>query len=302
MPFFNTDSFTAPSLSMETFREWANSVASSYFKAGTPPTDSLCKLAQTEELTPHQIEVLAGEVNKAIHTVKHASAQDKYLAAGFPLADAKEALSRLQGGSLSKVAFEIPQPKVTSDYDYYGAWGVKPEAHNKTAQLRHEINHAAQKTAQLNARLRDRAILSKHAADKAESAFIKEARQVVLEGHSAQERMQKLGFLEKFVSMISYPEARPMLAKLAYVLGREGLLEPSGAKHAVEYLTKTGAAAPDGMHDPKLQPVLARGDTSLEITLRTFRKHTEDHRSCLDRGAVVEDRLSELGQRLRVVR
>jgi hypothetical protein len=263
----------------------------------------LCKLAQTEELTPHQIEVLAGEVNKAIHTVKHASAEDKYLAAGFPLADAKEALARLQGGApLSKVAFEVPKPSVSEDYDYYGAWGIKPEAHNKTAQLRHEINHAAQKTAQLNSRLRDRAVLAKHAADRAESVFIKEARQIVLEGHSSRERLQKLGFIEKYVEMTSYPEAKPMLAKLAYVLGREGLLEPTGARQAVEYLTKAGSAVPDGMHSPGFSPVLARGDTSLEITLRTFRKHTEDHRSCLDRGAVVEDRLSELGQRLRAVK
>lgn len=304
MPFFNTSSYKEPALSMETFREWAGAIANGYFTCGTPPTELLCKIASTEELTPHQVEVLAGEVNKAIHTVKHASAKDKYLAADFPLADSKEALKSLQGnsGMIGKFAVEIPRP-VCNDTgpDAYEMWGITPQALDKTASLRAEMNYASQKTAMLRSKLSDKALLSKYAAEKAEEVFIKEARQHVLEGQDSEERLLKLAYIHEFTKLIDYPEAKPMLAKLAYVLGREGMLEPLAAKIASECLSK-GTNHPLLKVAEHLLPKVARSGTTLEAALKTFRQHRATYQSCAERGVVVDDRLGELGQRLRVVR
>ena len=143
--FFNASDFAGPKISMEYYREWAEEISSSYLNSNCMPTDTLTKIAQSEELLPFQIEILAAEANKSIHSHKYANLDEKYFAADFPLADAKEVINSLQGGSV-KVAGQFIEPKFGLSEIPDDIFGVKPEPMDKTAELKHQIKLANSKS------------------------------------------------------------------------------------------------------------------------------------------------------------
>ena len=306
MTFFDAGSFKESKLSMDHFREWANEIASSYLTSQVPPTDTLCKIAQAEELTPHQIETLAGESNKAIHQAKYASAKDKYLAADFPLADAKTALARLQsapGGV--KLAAAMPDPVVSDDVDLHKAVGVEPEVMDKTASVKLQLKHAEIKTASLKQKMDDKVYIEKCAADDAERRFIKEARQAVLQcGANSAERMKTLGGLDAFAKTAGmHAKARPTLAKLAYALAKEGLLQPEHAKTALAYFLSKEAdiKAPEELISANLPGMVINGTHPLYITLKTFRDCADRLDDTRGRASIVDDKIEILRQRIRAL-
>jgi hypothetical protein len=299
--FLDPSSFAETKVSMEHFREWANSIASSYLTSGTEPTTSLCKIAQSEELTPHQIALVAGEANKLIHQQKYAAAADKYFAADFPHADARAAIASLQNGGSLKVAAVLASPtaEVPDDYDPFG---MGPQGEVKTAELKHQFKHTILKTANLQEKLRDRAILTKEAADNAERAFIKEARQAVLSDSNSAERMKTLGGIDHFAKCAGL-DAKRQLAKLAYVLSREGLLTQSHAKTALSYFMSKEAdcKAPEELISEWLPARVVNGTHPLYITLKTFHDHQgrmDDNRG---RSSIVDDKLQILRQKVRAL-
>jgi hypothetical protein len=302
--FFDARSFSEPKLSMDHFREWAGSIAGSYLNSDVAPTTSLCKIAQSEELTPHQIEVLAAEVNKLIHSHKYASAEDKYLAADFPLADAKVAIATLQVGGEAKLAYVSPEPeRIDNGPDAYSMWGIQePAPMDKTASLRGELKVANERTELLSQKLGDRALLSKFALDAAENRFIKTARQLVLQGDNFEERLKVLGMVDHQVKLAGMPFARKSLAKLAYVLHKEGLLEASGARTAIDYFVKEAdCKAPQELISPNLQARVVNGTHPLYISLKTFKDSHDRHLQEHSRGCLVDDRLQILRQRIRAL-
>lgn len=303
--FFDARSFSEPKLSMDHFREWAGAIASSYLNSDVAPTTSLCKIAQSEELTPHQIEVLAAEANKLIHSHKYASAEDKYLAAGFPLADAKAAIATLQvGGSETKLAYEMPTPeKIDNGPDAYAMWGVsEPAPMDKTAGLRGQLKVAGERTELLGQKLQDRALLAKFAMEAAENRFIKAARQLTLEGDAGAERLKILGMIDHQVKCAGMPFARKSLAKLAYVLHKEGLLESKAAHTAIDYFVKEAdCKAPPEMISEWMQARVVNGTHPLYITLKTFKDTHDKYNHDTRRGSFVDDRLEVLRQRVRAL-
>jgi len=304
--FFDPSTITAPKLSMEHFREWAGAIANSYLTAGTPPTESLMKIAQTEELTPHQIEVLAGETNKTIHQYKYAKAEDKYFAADFPLADAKLAIGRLQAdGGVLKVAVSVPEPQFQRDeFDPFAAFGVKEQTMDKTASVKRELKVASIKTASLREKIQDREIMAKFASESAEKAFIKEARQTVLSADTSLERMKQLGNVDHFVKRAGMvASSRKPLAKLAYVLGQEGLLFPQHAQRAVSYFMSKNAdqKAPQDLISEWLDCKVINGQHPLYITLKTFQDASHERDLHEERHSLVDDRLRVVHQKIRAL-
>lgn len=306
MNFFDLGSFSEHKVSLEHYKEWANEIASSYLRAGADPTTTLTKIASVEELQPHQVEALAAEANKAIHQAKYAKATDKYHAADFPLADARRAISQLQLDSgEEKVAVELPDPVCKDNNpDPFQMFGVKPETMDKTASVRHELKTASQKVALVKQKTADALILGKYAADATEKKFIKQARQLVLEGNNSAARMKIIGNIHHFAKCAELDNAaRPALAKLAHVLGGEGMLEPSHVKKAVNFFLSKEAdeKAPQELISEFLQARVANGSHPLYITLKTFNDQCAALNLNTERAQVIDDRNRILQQKIRAL-
>jgi len=303
--FFEPTSFKERTFSMQHINEWAGEIAGSYLNSGIAPTETLCKIAQSQELTPHQVSVLAGEANKEIHKHKYASAEDKYHAADFPLADAKAALGMLQAdGGTTKVASQsFPEPVTNCEGpDMHAMWGVEHETMDKTASIRQDLKVASIRGSLLEQKCADKAVLAKYAAESAEMKLIKEARQSVLAGESSTERMKILGTLDHFVKCAGIAEGKLPLAKLAHVLGREGLLTPVHAKIAIEYLSKSAdVTAPQELISEWLPAQVVNGEHPLYITLKTFKDCKDaEHNSGRD-WKIIQDQLNVVRQKVRAL-
>lgn len=303
--FFDSSTFAEPKVSMDHFREWASVIASSFLNSGVAPTTTLCKIAAAEELTPDQVGILAGEANKVIHSHKYAKADDKYLAADFPLADAKAAVAQLQIGGEAKLAAVMPAPtRIDDGPDPFQMFGVKPDETVKTAELRHELKAAHLKTANLKEKLADKEILEKWAADGAEAGFIKTARQMVLSGANSSGRMKILGDIDHFTKCAEMRDlSRKPLAKLAYVLQKEGMLEPAHAKAALAYFLSKEAdcKAPQELISEWLPAKVVNGSHPLYVTLKTFKDHNARMNHNRGRASIVDDSLSVISQRIRAL-
>lgn len=303
---FGLDSheYSTPAVDMETVREWAGEIAGSYLKTGLEPTNTLCKIAQSENLTPDQIKVLASEANKAIHNAKYASMEEKYHAADFPLADAASAIRMLQidGGEV-KVAMEIPPPKLP-EIDPYKLFGVKPEPLDKTAGVSHELKTASIRAELLLQKLNDQVELSTHKKMAAERNFIKTARSYLLEESGSAARMKMLGTLDHLVKVAEQEKlGKRALAKLAALLGKEGKLEPKHASQAVDYFLSKEAdqKAPQALISENLQAQIINGQHPLYIRLKTIADN-EAHllRFEQDRD-LVQDKVRILKQKIRAL-
>jgi len=302
--FLEPSSYGERKLDMSYFKEWAGEIANTYFKSGVAPTSTLSKIASAEELSPHQVQVLAGEANKEIHRIKYASAKEKYFAADFPLADAKLVVSGLQAdGGQAKTASLIPEPVCeTPEMDFYKAFGVEPESFDKTASVKQELKTASVKTENLAQMCEDKLTMAKFAADAAEKKLIKMARQFVLSGENQLERMKALANLDQFVVAAGFPECRPVMAKVAYILGREGLLTKEQTQIAVQDLAKTAdQKAPEGLISNWLPAKIVNGEHPLYITLKTFRDAKDRLSSCDEKAKIVQDKLDIVRQKVRAL-
>lgn len=303
--FFEPSSFSERKLSMDYFREWAGQIANSYLSGGTVPTDSLCKIASQEELTPHQIEILAAETNKEIHRIKYASAKEKYFAADFPLADAKRVITSLQAdGGEMKVASHMPEPKFSDARPSpFEMFRVKPEVLDKTASVKHQLKVASVRGELLEQKASDKLLLSKYASEAAEHSFIKQARQMVLGGGNSSERLRLLGAAGHFVKSAGFSGVgRKPLAKLAYVLGREGLLEKNHATLAAEYFLKEAdCKVPQEMISEWLTSCVVNGNHPLYITLKTLNDRQNEVQELCGQGKLIQDRLKIVRQKVRAL-
>jgi len=302
--FFDAGSFKEKSLSMSHFREWSGEIANAYFNAGVLPTETLSKIAQQEELVPHHIEILAAEANKEIHKHKYAAAEDKYFAADFPLADARKVIGGLQADKGSeKFAAELPEPVFHSqELDLHAAFKVAPQVMDKTASVRTHLKHAAVKGELLEQKLADKATLAKYASQAAEGRFIKMARQYVLDKDGSAARMKALGDLDVFVKSAGVPEARASLGKLAYVLGKEGLITPDQLRTAVRYFVKEAdVTAPQELISEWLPAQIVNGEHPLYITLKTFRDCKNALEDCDNDHKLIHDKFKIVKQKVRAL-
>lgn len=314
---FGLSSFNQPTISMGDVKNWAASVRDKHLNDGADPTAQLIKIASEQGLTPHQVGVLAGEINKTIHTAKYASADDKYHAANFPLADAQKAIEALQiGDGGEKVAFQMPDPKTQIELDYNAAFGIKPEdlqggPQEKTgasaianSRLRGEVKVAGMKLAHMKAEQDRVAFMSKVAADEAEIAFIKTAWDQIVREVSHPERWRVLGVVAHATKCAGlYDAARKPLAKIALSLAEQGLVNRDKAEEIAEYFLEKSAdeVAPQELISEFLRAKVINGNHPLIITLKTFRDHCDVAQDEANRKKIIDDRNLIFAQKVRAL-
>lgn len=295
--------FGHPTLSMSTLKSWAADVSSRHISDGADPTTELEKVARENALTPHQIEVLAGEINKTIHISKYASAEDKYHAANFPLADAKRAIGSLQisGEKTAGCEESFADPVFADKIDIYAAFGVeesvKTASENPAPSLRDYQNGQL-----LQQKIADSHLMAKHAVDAAEMSFIKQARAYILSAFDVSERLTKLADVIHAADMANQlSEAIPPLAKVAYSLGAEGYLHPEKAKEVFDYLLekKADVSAPQGLVSELLPAKVVNGTHPLLITLNTYAKCRKREEEEAHRHSFIDDKVRISGQKIR---
>lgn len=298
---FNSSDFKQASYSMDYFKEWAGEIASAYLGSGVTPNVTLSKIASSAELVPHQVELLAAEANKLIHQHKYAGAEDKYHAANFPLADAKEVIKDLQISEEVKVA-NFVEPVIEVEYDPFKMFGVTPELQDKTASVKHNLRSAAFNSELLQQKLADARIETASKLESAQHSFIKQARQMVLDADTSADRMKVLGFIDHFTKCAKVNSKKPLLAKLAYVLEKEGKLEPKHAKVASEYFTKEAdCKAPQELISENLNVQVVNGSHPLYITLKTIDDLEADNLRFNRESKIVDDKVKILNQKIRAL-
>lgn len=303
--FFDPSEMLESKRAIDYYREFAGEITNSYLSCGTPPTETLMKIAQSEELQPHQIELLAGEANKAIHNHKFASAgaDEKYFAAEFPLADAKQVIASLQHGSV-KIASSFVEPKITEEGpDAFAMFGVTPPVLDKTAETRHDAKRMHEKLAMLNDKIQTHLIIAASKLEDSQHKFIKMARQCALEDSSSKQRLDTIRELNSFVKQANVGAiGTRLMAKVAYVLGAEGMIEPNDAKRLVEEFTKQAdQTAPAEMINERIPAKIINGTHPLYITLKTVADDEADYWRWHHEGKQVDDKLKILGQKIRAL-
>jgi hypothetical protein len=299
--------FGTPTLTMEIIKGWASDACSKHVADGADPTAMLTKLASDNSLTPHQIEVVAGEINRAIHTVKYAAETDKYNAAGFPLADAKVVVQSLQAGGETKVAsagYAFVDPIVDNGMDYHSAFGIQVEAMDKTAATKCATKAMYEKVASEARQQSDKVFMAEQEKFASEAAYIKTARQYILEGFNPQERFVKLCEVEHSAHCANMlASAGKPLAKVAHSLGAEGFLLPKQAEGAIEhFLNKTAdEKAPEELISPFLQARVVNGNHPLIITLKTYANACEREQQERGRDNLIKDKLGIMAQKIRAL-
>jgi hypothetical protein len=298
---FDISDFQQSKFSMDYFKEWAGEIASSYLGSGIAPTTSLVKIAKSVELVPHQIELLAAEANKLIHQHKYANETEKYHAANFPLADAKEAIKELNLSETIKTASFV-EPVIEDNYDPYKMFGVSEIEMDKTASVKHQAKVAEAKTELLSQKLADAKIVTASKLEEAQHEFIKKARQFALDADSSADRMKVLGVIDHFVKCSNFKSKKPLLAKLAYVLEKEGKLETRHAKIATEYFTKEAdCKAPQELISENLNVQVVNGNHPLYISLKTIDELEADNHRFNRESKIVDDKLKILKQTIRAL-
>lgn len=313
--FLDQNSFTKnASYSMDYFKEWSQNIAHDFLNGGDSPTEGLVKIAKEKGFEPHQVQTLAGEVNRLIHQKKYASAKEKYHAADFPLADAKEAINSLQAdGGEVKLAVAMPEPKFSRPEDhqseFHKAFGLEPDtmdkhAFQKEASAKFEVKCTFEKTAFLKEKLSEELTLKKYASEAAESNFIKTARKMLVSETSSQQRYENLNDIDDLCKQAGMEEvSRKPLAKLAYACMKEGLMEPGMAKKAMNYFMPKEAdeKAPQSLISGSLKSRVVNGKHPLYITLKTVQDCQDSYDITKDRYSLVDDKLRILGQRVRAL-
>lgn len=309
--FFDVGSFNRPSYTMEHFKEWASQIANDYTSTGITPTESLKKIASQNDFSPDQIRLLAAEANKHIHQQKYASADDKYHAANFPLADAKEVVQTLQtDGGQVKVAADFSEPKFSKpELDLFRAFGVDRKDNDdptdilKTASVKHDCSRALEKLSYLKSRVSDKVTIGEHQKNSSERNFIKVARQFILQtGSSSEERLQVLGVIDHFAKQGGMNDvAKIPLAKTAMLLKKEGMVEPLPAERVAKYFMSKNAdeQAPQDLISPFLEARVINGNHPLYIALKTHKDNSAALNLNQERYQVIDDRLKIFKSKVR---
>lgn len=306
--FFDSGSFGQPSITMHTIKGWATAVCDQHLGAGADPTDCLVKVASSQGLTPPQVEVLACEINKTIHTAKYASAEEKYHAADFPLANAKEALAKLQAPSgTEKVAVEMPDPIRTAEDNFFSdAFGIEPGAIVKTASEQApdatERKHF-EKLSKLQRMQNDSYEMAKYAEAGSEAAYFSEVRGHVLQGMNSSDRLLKLGEAVHAARCAGKLDAaKKPLSKVAVSLGMEGLIDRDKSEGTANYLLKQAdEKAPDYLISDWVEAKVVNGNHPLIVKLQTYCDDIERTHLELSRRNICDDQVRIFKQKMRAL-
>ena len=264
----------------------------------TPLNQTLTKIATQEHLTPHQVEFVAAEANKAVWAKLFA--MDKTASYDFPLADAKEVIAGLQQttapAQIQAADLDYLSPPTstkTASFDLFGAMGIQKEALDKSATARREIKRELQKrlekVAQAKEELERRIVVNSTMIENLELEFVKTSRSMILE-HPFEQRGQAIEKIAEFVGNCGkVAHGRQLMKKLAHVLKRQGLVKEDDLKAPEEYISD------------KLPARIINGTHSLYITIKTlYDKY--DHQSTLgQKYEIVDSSLPVIKEKIRAL-
>lgn len=291
---------------MDEYRVFVDEITHDYFNSGQTPTEGVFKVASIKGLQPHQVEILVAETNKNIHIKKYASADEKYFAADFPLADAKAVIMRLQAGSVKTASanhFISPQVPKT-EVDMYEMFGVKPVEMDKTASVKHQLKTAEQKSELLQQKLGDAIMIKEAMVTNSQHNFIKMARQMVIQESGHGPKIKIIDKLGHFVKSANFKkEGYELLGKLAYVLNKEGQLEFGATKRLMEYFLSKEAdqKAPEELISQDLPAQIINGQHPLYITIKTIADNSGELARFRRQSGLVDDKVRILRQRIRAL-
>lgn len=260
--------------------------------------DSLKKIASSEALTPHQIEYVAGEANRTVWAKLFA--MDKTASYDFPLADPGKVIDELQVKFTKQAStnesdldyLSPPTSTKSASFDPLAAMGFLPESLEKTAgAARKEIKHTLQGRLEKMAALKDdievRMYQAQSSAEKLELEFMKEARALVLD-EVYEERKLGMDKIAEFLRGCGRPEyGQKLIAKLAHVMKRQGLMKIADLKAPEQYIAAD------------LPARIINGRHSLYITIKTLFDRYDDTRDLRNRYEIVDSSLPVVKEKVR---
>lgn len=294
-------------ISIGTYKEWAASVAGSYFSSGIEPNASVEKIASSYELTPDQIGILAAESNKTIFHEKFAKMEQKYFAADFPLADAKKIIQNLGCEKMASTGYFVDPIIQKESVDIVSMisniTGIPMEDTSdmqKTASIKENLKDFQIKLSKAKLTVRDELFEKKASVRNLEEkalSLVKEA-MVLMDNESA--RLQMMGGVINMVHSAGlWKQASKTLAKIAYAVGELGLISREKANMLSDELIANGAnECPAGLISEKLQGKVINGEHPLYITLNTLDETKRKIERLTTIGAGIDNRLGIIDQKL----
>lgn len=281
----------------ETLNTFAKIAADEYLGSNKAPLNStLKKIASQEHLTPHQIEYVTAEANKAVWGKLFS--MDKQASYDFPLADSKDILKDLQVSQAPKEVkiadLDYLSPPISTkvaSFDPFQALGVV-EDNVKTAsakkEVKRELKKRLEKVAQAREDLERELFVVNSKIELLELDFVKAARSMVLE-HSFAERGAAMDKVAEFLRGCSEkPEHnRALIKKLAHVMKRQGLVKEADLKAPEEYISD------------KLPCRIVNGRHQLSILVKTIMDQYDQRDVLHNRYEIVDSSLPVIKEKIR---
>jgi DNA-binding transcriptional MerR regulator len=262
----------------------------------TPLNTTLKKIASQEGLTPHQIEIVASEANKAVWGKLFS--MDKQASYDFPLADIKEILGDLQvkqsSGEVKTADLDYLSPPVSTkvaEFDPFKALGVVEENLEKSAAAKKEIKRQLQvrleKCAQVKEELERELYVVNSKIDELEMSFVKTARNMILE-YPFSDRGQAMDKIAEFLRGCGKPDqSQFLMKKLSHVMKRQGLIKEADLKAPEQYI------------NADLPCRIVNGRHSLYLTVKTIMDQYDWRDTLHNRYEIVDSSLPTIKEKIR---
>lgn len=280
----------------QVLQSFAKLAAEGYLgKTQTPLNDSLKKIASQESLTPHQIEFVAGEANKEVWAKLFAL--DKKSSYDFPLADAKAVLKEVQLVDKKPVVSQTdmdylsaPESTKLASWDVMKAMGFEASGIDKVAarkELKRTLQNRYEKLAMAKEEIERLMFVKQSHIEKGELEFVKSARDMLLE-EILDDRGQAMEKVAEFLRGCDHPDyGRRLMAKLASVMRRQGLIKTADLKAPEEYISET------------LPARIINGRHALYVTIKTLFQNYDEYKDLSSRYEIVDSSLPVVKEKIR---
>lgn len=282
-----------------TLNTFAKLAADEYLgKNKTDLNVTLRKIASEESLTPHQIEYVVAEANKAVF--QRLFGIDKTASYDFPLADAKEVMEALKVTHSPKVIkgadldyLSPPTSTKVASFDPMAALGVREDVMAKTAAAKKEVKRQLQvrleKMAAAKEDLEMKMISCRSQIEKLETDFVKTARNMVIE-YPFEDRKEGVEKVAEFLRGCGYSElGQSLMKKLSHVLKKQGLIKVADLKAPEQYISD------------KLPARVVNGRHALYITVKTLQDQVDYHSTLGKNYEIVDSSLPVVKEKIRAL-
>lgn len=279
--------------SKELLNTLAKTAADGYLKNKTPLNSSLKKMASSEGLVPHQVELVAAEANKLVWASHYQN--DKSAAYDFPLADPRAVVDEMQVKPVEKVAeanldYALPPSslqKQAADKQIYGEFFTGLTDGNEQKTLKHTLQARYEKLAQAKDEAEGDLMLMRAKIDMLDLNFVKEARQMVIQTPFT-ERPETMKKIAEFINSTGkYEVGKRLITKLSSKVVKDGLVKQADLQAPEQYISET------------LPARIINGNHSLFITIDTIVKQEDAYSSLHKNFVICDDTLPVLKEKIR---